>query len=243
MDHNRQSDLHRAITTLRRKIGGGTKSERAGERESGRAGEKRRLSVFATLRLLPSFSLVPSLSRSLALSLSLCLAGCSRPAPEVEKRAAVDEFFARARSCWPSNGRNGEDNGSLKLAVESVARAENATLVRLIAYARDQAVDFYLPIYRLSAGQWLINEKGRAYLLNEQCREFKLNDSKPSSISASIFWGGGQIPQGGRIRLNPGQVFEATLSFPQLPDQTRIGALVYDGSVLPFTVLTDPQSR
>ena len=196
---------------------------------------------------LLSFSLSPCLlvplSPCLLISLSLCLAGCSRPVTEAEKRAAVDEFFARARSCWPSNGRNGEDNGSLKLAVESVVRAENATLVRLIAYARDQAVDFYLPIYRLSAGQWLINEKGRAYLLNEQCREFKLNDSKPSSISASIFWGGGQIPQGGRIRLNPGQVFEATLSFPQMPDQTRIGALVYNGSVLPFTVLTDPQSR
>src|SRR5215813_2174964 len=240
MDHNRQSDFHRAITTLRRKIGGGTEGPqrlRDRETERQRDGETERQRGFASESYSIAPSLRPSISLSLCLSvpLSLCLAGCSRPAPGVEKRAAVDEFFARARSCWPSNGRNGEDNGSLKLAVESVARAENATIVRLIAYARDQAVDFYLPIYRLSAGQWLINEKGRAYLLNEQCREFKLNDSKPSSISASIFWGGGQIPQCGRIRLNPGQVFEATLSFPQLPDQTRIGALVYNGSVLPFT--------
>jgi len=119
----------------------------------------------------------------------------------VEKKTAVDEYFARAKSCWPSDGSDGKDAGSLKLSVESVVSAENATNVRMVAYARDEAVDFYLPIYRLSAGRWLINEKGRAYLLNEQCREFKLNDSKPSSSSASIFWGGGQIPQDGRIRL------------------------------------------
>ncbi|HKQ80492.1 MAG TPA: hypothetical protein VJ810_42750, partial [Blastocatellia bacterium] len=104
-------------------------------------------------------------------------------------------------------------------------------------------VDFYLPIYLLSAGRWVINEKGRAYLLNEQCREFKLYESKPSSTSSSIFWEGGRIPQGGRIRLNPGQVFETTLVFPPLPDQTRVGALVYDGRFLPFTLLTETQRR
>ena len=196
-------------------------------------------------RLLVSRSprlLVP-LSPCLLFALSLCLTGCSRPNPEVEKRTAVDEFFARARSCRPSNGSDGEDAGSLKLAVESVVSAENATHVRLVAYARDEAVDFYLPIYRMSAGRWLINEKGRAYLLNEQCREFKLSESKPSPSSASIFWGGGQIPQDGRIRLNPGQALEVTLVFPPLPDRTRVGALVYDGRVLPFTLLTETQRR
>jgi len=161
----------------------------------------------------------------------------------VEKRAAVDEFFARARSCWPSNEGKSDDARGLKLAVESVVSDANATNVRLVAFARDAAVDFYLPIYRLSAGRWLINEKGRAYLLNEQCREFKLNESKPSSSSSSIFWGGGQIPEGGRIRLNPGQLFEVTLVFPPLPDRTRVGALVYDGRVLPFTLLTETQRR
>jgi hypothetical protein len=122
------------------------------------------------------------------------------------------------------------------LAVESVVSDKNATRVRLAAYARDEAVDFYLPVYRMSAGRWSINEKGRVSLLDEQCREFKLNDSKPSQSSSLIFWGGGRIPEGGRIRLKPGQVFELTLVFPPLPDRARVGALVYDGRVLPFAL-------
>ncbi|MBO0726695.1 MAG: hypothetical protein J2P52_13915 [Blastocatellia bacterium] len=120
------------------------------------------------------------------------------------------------------------------MAVESVVSDRRATSVRLVAYAPDEAMDFYLPIYRMSAGRWSINETGRAYLLDEQCREFRLNDNKPSPKSSLIFWGGGRIPEGGRIRLKPGQVFETTLLFPPLPDQTRIGALVYDGRLLPF---------
>jgi len=150
----------------------------------------------------------------------------------------VDEFFASARSCWPSYGSNSEDAGNPKLAIESIVSDRKATRVRLVAYAGDEApasgVDFYLPIYRMSAGRWSVNEKGRVYLLDEQCREFKLNDSKPSPTSSLIFWGGGQIPQGGRIRLKPGQAFEATLAFPPFPDRTRVGALVYGGRLLPL---------
>jgi len=179
----------------------------------------------------------------LFLSLSLCLTGCSRPTTEAEKRAAVDEFFAHARSCWPSNERNGADAGSVRLAIEAVVNAANATHVRLVAYALNEAVDFHLPVYRMSAGRWLINESGRAYLLTEQCREFKLKDRKPSSGSSSDSSGGQRIPQDGRIRLNPGQAFEATLIFPPLPDQTRGGALVYEGRVLPFMLLTETRRR
>jgi hypothetical protein len=230
MDHNRQSDLHRTIAPLRGKIDKGTKGRRDGETERQRDEETQN----------PSFPL------SLFLSVFL-LAGCSRTvteaekktATEAEKKGAVDEFFAGARSCWPPDApdvNDGEGAGNPRLAIESVVSDENATLVRLVAYAPDEAVDFYVPIYRMSAGRWSVNEKGRVYLLDEQCREFRLNDSKPSSKSSLIFWGGGQIPKGGRIRLKPGQAFETTLAFPPFPDRTRVGALVYGGRVLPFAL-------
>lgn len=175
---------------------------------------------------------------SLSILLSLCLAACSRPDPAPPKRV-VDEFFSQARSCWsPSEGADADNP---KLAVESVESDSTATRVRLIAYAAAEAADFYLPIYPMSAGRWVINEKGRAYLLDERCRELNLSDSKPSPSSSSIFWGGGRIPQGGRIRLKPGQAFETTLVFPPLSDRTRIGALVYDGRVLPFALRAETE--
>lgn len=188
-------------------------------------------------------------TRSLFHPLSLCLSvflslllinGCARQTSEAEKRAAVGAFFTQARSCWPSDEASGEEAGHLRLAVESVTNAEDGTRVRLVAYALDETVDFHLPVYRLSAGRWLINEKGRAYLLDERCREFKLNDRKPTAGSQV---GGWRVPLDGVVRLNPGQAFEATLIFPPLPDQTRVGALVYDGRVLPFTLNKEAQRR
>ena len=230
MDHNRQSDLHRTIAPLRRKIDKGTWGQ--GDKESGdRKMNRNRGFPHSLLSFSLSPCLLVPLSPCLLVSLFLCHAGCSRPVTEAEKRAAVDEFFTRARSCWPNDGE-----GAATLAIESVVSDGKATRVRLVAYSRDEAVDFYLPIYRMSAGRWSINEKGRVYLLDEQCREFKLNDSKPSSSSSLTFWGGGQIPQGGRIRLKPGQAFETTLVFPPLPDRVRVGALVYGGRVLPFAL-------
>ncbi len=213
--------------------------KRQGDKETRGQGEMRiKRGVFQS-------SLNLSLSPFLLVSLSPCLlvfllTGCSRQPSEAEKRAAVDSYFAQARSCWPSDGRNSEDAGGLRLTVESVRNAEDATRVRLVAYALDEAVDFHLPVYRLSAGRWLINEKGRAYLLDERCREFKLNDRKPS---AGSFAGGRQVPLDGIVRLNPGQAFEVTLVFPPMPDQTRVGALVYDGRVLPFTLNAETQRR
>jgi hypothetical protein len=213
---------------------GETERKRDGETERRRDGASERQSVIPSLRLPVPWSLRRSVVPSLCLSLflSLCLGGCSRPDPEAEKRAAVDGFFTHARSCWPSNGSDGKD--ASPLAIESIASDRDATRVRLVAYARYEAVDFYLPIYRMSAGRWLINEKGRVYLLDEQCRELKLNDAKPSPGSSSDSLGGEKIPADGRIRLKPGQAFEATLVFPPLRDRTRVGALVYDGRVLPF---------
>jgi hypothetical protein len=183
--------------------------------------------------LQSAFRLSVSLSLCLSISLSLCLTGCSPRNPEAEKRAAqaaIDEFFVKARSCVPAS----EPEDKLKLAIAQVTNQPDATRVRLAAYALDEAVDFDFPVYLMSAGRWVINEKGRAYLLNEQCREFVLKDRKSS-------FGGRKIPREGRIRLNPGQAFEVTLVFNRLPDQTRVGALIYAGRVLPFTLHAEAQ--
>jgi hypothetical protein len=145
-------------------------------------------------------------------------------------QVAIDDFFVKARSCVPAN----EPEDKLKLAIAQVAHQSNGTHVRLVGYALDEAVDFYFPVYLMSAGRWVINEKGRAYLLNEHCREFNLKDRKSS-------FGERKIPREGRIRLEPGQAFEVTLIFNRLPDQTRVGALVYGGRVLPFTLHTEAQ--
>jgi hypothetical protein len=77
----------------------------------------------------------------------------------------------------------------------------------------------------------LINEKGRVYLLDEQCREYKLKDRRSSvgTNSSAI-----QAPPDGRIKLEAGQVFEATLSFPRLPDEVQMGVLVYGQRTFPF---------
>src|SRR5918911_5156900 len=103
-------------------------------------------------------------------SLSLLSTACSRPDPEAERQQALAGVFARWKSCAPDN----EAEGDLKLAIASATRQPNETSVRLVAYALDKPVEFDLPVYLMSRGRWLINEKGRAYLLDEQCREYKL---------------------------------------------------------------------
>jgi hypothetical protein len=183
------------------------------------------------------------LSISLSLFLSIFLSGCARPNPEAEKRAAVDEYFANARSCMPAETSGAEPGNRPRLAIESVTTTAEATRVQLIAYALDEAVDFYAPIYRLSAGRWLINEKGRAYLLDDRCREWKLKDRKPPSGMTSNATTWRAIPVEGRIRLNPGEAVATTLVFAPLPEQTRIGALIYEGRVLPFTTYTKPEQH
>ena len=132
------------------------------------------------------------------------------------RQAAVAATFAKLQSCAPKD----EGEHDVKLSVVSVVRHPEETSVRLAAYALDKPVEFNLPVYLLSRGRWLINEKGRVYLLDEQCREYKLKDRRSSvgTNSSAI-----QAPPDGRIKLEAGQVFEATLSFPRLPDEVQMG--------------------
>lgn len=159
-------------------------------------------------------------------SLLLLLTACSQPNAQAERQRAIAEVFAKWKSCAP----DGEAEGDLKLAITAVTRQPNETSVRLAVYALDNTVEFDAPVYLLSRGRWLINEKGRAYLLDEQCREYKLKDRKSGS--------GKGIPINGRIKLEAGQAFEIVLNFPQLPDEVKMGLLVYGNRVFPFSLST-----
>src|SRR5215210_5872112 len=155
--------------------------------------------------------------RTTLLLVILCLifAGCSSRDTEAQRRAAMAATLAKLQSCAPNNEAEGEVN----LAITSVTRQPNETSVRLAAYALDKPAEFDLPVYSLSRGRWLIGETARAYLLDEQCREYKLKERRSSE--------GMKATPDGRIRLEAGQVFETTLSFPRLPDGVQMGVLIY----------------
>src|SRR5262249_22434724 len=126
------------------------------------------------------------------------------------------------RGCAPKN----EPKKNLSLEIQSVEVQPQATRVKIVVSALVEPVDFDFPVYRLSSGRWLINETGRAYLIDPECREYRLKDRKAID--------GFQIPLYGRIKLKPEQPFEAILVFPRISEQARVGMLVYDGQTLPF---------
>lgn len=161
---------------------------------------------------------------SLVLVMSLCLllVGCSGRDQEAQQREAVAMALGKLQACAPGD----EAEGDITLAIASITRKANETSVRLVAYALDQPVEFDLPTYSLSRGRWLIRETGRTYMLDEQCREYKLKERK--SVA------GRESPPDGRISLAAGQVIEATLSFPALPEDVQMGVLVYGRRALPF---------
>ncbi|MEO6726649.1 MAG: hypothetical protein ABIP14_15280 [Blastocatellia bacterium] len=160
----------------------------------------------------------------LVLIVSLCLlpVGCAGRDPDAQRRTAVAATLSKLQACAPGD----EAEGDVRLAIASVTRQANETNVRLAAYALDMPDEVDLPTYSLSRGRWLIRETGRTYILDEQCREYKLKERK--SVA------GRESPPDGRISLAAGQVIEATLSFPALPEDVRMGVLVYGRRALPF---------
>jgi hypothetical protein len=159
------------------------------------------------------------------LLVALLLASCNRSDPEAARRAAVKATLERLSQCAPT----ATNNDKLKLAVAEITHQPLETSVRLVAYATSEQVDFYLPVYLMSRGRWLIHEQERAYLLDESCREYKLKDRK--SID------GQPLPLEGKIVLKRGEAFEVKLSFPGLSEDARLGALIYGSTVIPFSLL------
>lgn len=155
-------------------------------------------------------------------------AGCAKPDPEGEKSAALAAARARLSGCAPDPE---DQQGTLRLAVGAVERIDNSTRVRLVSYAVGGEADFALPVYLLSRGRWLVEERARVYLLDSDCREYKLKDR--------IDTPGEKIPDDGRVRLKAGEARETMLLFPRLPDGVREGAIVYGKRVIPFSMLLD----
>ena len=161
----------------------------------------------------------------LATCLTLLLSACTRQNPEAARQAAVLVTLARLQGCL----KTPVTNNSLQFAITEINRQPNATSVQLVALAGKEAVEFYLPVYLMSRGRWLINEKERAYLLDENCREYKLQDRKTLD--------GKPFPPEGKVSLKPGEAFAFKLSFQALPDETRLGVLLYGTNAVPFAIL------
>lgn len=157
---------------------------------------------------------------------------CAKRDPEAEKGAVLASARARLRGCLPEV-EDGEPQSALRLAIGAVQLRDDATAVRVVGYAVGSEADFALPVYLLSRGRWLIEERARVYLLDSDCREYKLKDRVAVS--------GETVPDDGRVRLKTGEARETTLLFPRLSDGVREGVLVYGRRVIPFSLLLSAQ--
>ena len=162
----------------------------------------------------------------LAISLLLLLSACTRQNPELARQSAVIATTARLQGCL----KPATSNSTVQFAIAEISRQPKETSVRLVAFAGKEAAEFYLPVYLMSRGRWLINEQERAYLVDENCREYKLQDRKTLD--------GKPFPPEAKISLKPGEAFAFKLSFQTLPAEARLGALMYGTNALPFALLT-----
>ncbi len=161
---------------------------------------------------------LPRISLHAMISLLTLMAACSRTAPGPPPPDPLSRCLPETR-----------DDGSLQLAVRKIESLPNETRVRLVAYAVGEAVEFVLPVYHLSRGRWLIDERYRSYLIDPQCRQFNLHDRHDSP--------GMPAPASARVKLKPGEAFETTVEYPPLPKGTRHGVLVYGAHAIPFSIL------
>lgn len=174
-----------------------------------------------------AFRLVAPFGLMLGLMLS---GGCERSDPEAARRKAAQDARARLLACLPDQASSDQVVAeAVHLAIGGVELRHNATAVQLVAYTIDEEAEFHLPVYLLSRGRWLIDERGRAYLLDTDCREYKLKDRKTAGKES--------IPLDGRVRLKAGEAYAIWLEFPRLPERAREGVLVYGARVLPFSLL------
>jgi hypothetical protein len=180
------------------------------------------------LRLNAQFAYAPR-TAFLLMAFVLFLPSCRQADPETERRAALKLTADSLRRCLPPV----ETNQPAGLAIAAIARERDTetTTLRMVVYATTEPVEFHLPIYLMSRGRWMINDTGRAYLLDEHCRE--------RTLKGTAAVNGKTLPREGVVKLQAGESFEFRLNFPTLPETMQMGALVYGSRVLPFSFLVE----
>ncbi len=155
--------------------------------------------------------------------LLIALMACRQtPVPVIQPMEA--EKQVKLKSCTPDY----QPNSKVQLTVIAVWNEGNQTKARVIFAAPGEAAEFYLPQYLMSRGRWLMNERWRAYLRDEGCKEYKLEDRTPKNA--------GRIPDSGLVKLKANEKSEVVLSFAKLPEESNKGILVYGQWVLPITI-------
>lgn len=129
------------------------------------------------------------------------------------------------------------DRNSARLAIRSVERLPEKTLLNLVVYAGAEPVDFSLPLYSLSRGRWLLEEPDpkeparanpdRVYLIDQDCREYRLNDVEFQQ----------RRTKPGKIRLAANQAVEGSIRFPPLSPSATFGILIYGRQRIPVVFL------
>jgi hypothetical protein len=160
----------------------------------------------------------------------LTLAGCASSPSTVPSQTESfphsrgDGWFAGCAS--PSS----QPRLPVRLAVHSTERTKTGTTLHVVAYTTAEAGILQLPLYTMSRGRWSIGEKGRAFLLDQDCRSYPLLD---------VAFAGPRVGPG-QIRLAPGKSIDGTLRFPPFSGRPQMALLVYDTERIPFFV--PPQS-
>lgn len=170
------------------------------------------------IRVCLPLLIIPGLVTAIA-----CASRSANPAKPIQSK--------RTLACIP---RTVSQENKVSLAIVAVEVQPGKTRVKLVAYAPSEAVDFHLPVYLMSRGRWTIDDRERAYLLDESCREYKLIDRKSTDNM--------KAPIDGKVQLKPQGAFETILEFPALQQDVSSGVLVYGGQVVPFTLMESRSS-
>lgn len=139
------------------------------------------------------------------------------PPSEVEKRAKL-------KSCTPDF----QPDSKIQLSVLEIWSEGNQTKAKVVFTAPNEAAEFYLPQYSMSRGRWLMNERWRAYIRDEYCKEYKLEDRTPKNSS--------KIPDNGLIKLKANEKYEVILSFAKLSGESSKGILAYGQWIVPVAI-------